>query len=311
LLNTLKLNLKDRHSSLSSAKLENTNSENNKEKKIQNKTTVKSFQKNFQNFINILIVVPEKKYFDKIEKTFLEIQFYFQELAYNNDFFGDFAITLNTGLYSGDGNKQNQLAVNSVLSYLYELDNLDGENIDGETKISKEQAREEQAETSESIFAQENSVSKKISKTNQNQNHTKENDHLKTLSKSRDSCKKFTINLVCATRSGIFLPFLKLDNIYLLEENSTFYIQEQNGLYFDARDMLFLIHSKYCSKLTFISSLPSVRLYNFYQNHDIQKHLEDLQNFTNTNFIISQRNYKNQLFGYKIEEILSGLDNID
>lgn len=243
---------------------------------------------------NILIVVPEKKYFGKIEKILFELEQKFQKFMdrvelvessvnpYKNSCLTPESnnpnLSLNIGFYAGDGNKQNQLAVNSTLSYLDDLDNC-----------------------LENTLLTEAEEPKSDIQSPSNGHNLDDNPKKRSLN----------INIICATRSGIFLPFLNLDEIFLLEENSTFYIQEQNGLYFDTRDLLFFIHSKYRTKLTFISSLPSVRLYSFYQNHNLQELLQDLATFDKTTFVISQRNYKNQIFGYKIEEILSGLDNLD
>jgi len=70
--------------------------------------------------------------------------------------------------------------------------------------------------------------------------------------------------VIFSTRSGVFLPLFNLGNIILVDEANSFYIQDQNSLYFDTRDTVFLLSKATGATLTFLSSLPSVRLYNFY-----------------------------------------------
>ncbi len=72
--------------------------------------------------------------------------------------------------------------------------------------------------------------------------------------------------IILSTRSGLFLPFNKLDEIILVDEANSFHIQDQNQIYFDTRDVIYLMAQSFQSKLTFLSTLPSIRLYNFYQS---------------------------------------------
>lgn len=72
------------------------------------------------------------------------------------------------------------------------------------------------------------------------------------------------LKIIFSTRVGIFLPFQELTSIILVDEANSLYIQDQNSLYFDARDTVFLLSKALKTNLTFLSSLPSVRLYNFY-----------------------------------------------
>ena len=94
-----------------------------------------------------------------------------------------------------------------------------------------------------------------IKKTKKNKLSELEVDQIQTSSNSTQ--------IIWATRSGIFLPFSTLTNIILVDEASSFHIQEQNRVYFDTRDAVFLMHMAYSANLDFVSRLPSSRLYNF------------------------------------------------
>lgn len=105
--------------------------------------------------------------------------------------------------------------------------------------------------------------------------------------------------IIFGTRSSLFLPFNNLNQIIVVDEANSFYIQEQNNLYYDARDLAFLISLTFNAKLSFVSTLPSSRLHSFYS-----KKLLDTNIITNTNNIkkplkiqISQRNIKSDTFG--------------
>ncbi len=73
-------------------------------------------------------------------------------------------------------------------------------------------------------------------------------------------------NLVFGTRQSLFLPWKTIDQIILVDEASSFYIQDQNQLYFDAREASFLFSQNFGANLNLLSTLPSVRLYNFYSD---------------------------------------------
>lgn len=70
-------------------------------------------------------------------------------------------------------------------------------------------------------------------------------------------------HIICSTRAGCFLPFTHLEAIIVTDEANHMYIQEQNGVYYDTRDSSYLLSQVYSSELFFVSSLPSIRLYNF------------------------------------------------
>lgn len=79
------------------------------------------------------------------------------------------------------------------------------------------------------------------------------------------------LKIIFSTRIGIFLPFQKLDEIILIDESNSMHIQDQNSLYFDTRDAVFLMSKSYGANLTFLSTLPSVRLFNFYNKEIMEK----------------------------------------
>ncbi|MEI6728282.1 MAG: hypothetical protein WCK98_01440 [bacterium] len=103
------------------------------------------------------------------------------------------------------------------------------------------------------------------------------------INKSSDSEPKIIFSL----RAGIFLPIQNLTEINLIDESNSLYIQEQNKIYFDTREAVFLISRAFNTNLNFISSLPSGRLYNF-------KNLKTLDSSTITSkplrIQITQRN---------------------
>lgn len=78
---------------------------------------------------------------------------------------------------------------------------------------------------------------------------------------------------VLGTRSALFLPFPQVNSIVLIEESSPFYIQEQNSLYYDAREIAYL--RAYASNigLYYLSSLPSSRLLSQYPKTSINEWL--------------------------------------
>jgi len=83
--------------------------------------------------------------------------------------------------------------------------------------------------------------------------------------------------VIFSTRSGVFLPLFNLGNIILVDEANSFYIQDQNSLYFDTRDTVFLLSKATGANLTFLSSLPSVRLYNFYSETVLSQFMNNQQ----------------------------------
>ncbi len=82
---------------------------------------------------------------------------------------------------------------------------------------------------------------------------------------------KPTVNVIFGTRSSLFLPYTHIDDIILVDEANSMYIQEQNGLYFDARDVTVIMSQVFGAQLNFVSRVPSIRLHNMYQKEDFEK----------------------------------------
>jgi primosomal protein N' len=70
--------------------------------------------------------------------------------------------------------------------------------------------------------------------------------------------------VIFTTRAGIFLPYSQIDQIVLIDESSSFHIQDQNQIYYDTRDCVFFLSQAYKCRLAFVSHTPSVRLSQFY-----------------------------------------------
>ena len=96
--------------------------------------------------------------------------------------------------------------------------------------------------------------------------------NLYTFTSGKDKASKITIkslllpndqkskkNVYFTTRAGLFLPFSDISAIMLIDESNSMHIQEQGGLYFDAREVVFLLASQFESDLYFHSNFPSVR----------------------------------------------------
>jgi primosomal protein N' len=94
---------------------------------------------------------------------------------------------------------------------------------------------------------------------------TKENK--KTVKSLLFASDFFAVKIIFGLKSSIFLPFNLNGNLIadliLVDEANSFYIQEQNSLYYDARDSSFFFSQAFGANLYFVSTLPSVRLYNF------------------------------------------------
>ena len=125
--------------------------------------------------------------------------------------------------------------------------------------------------------------------------------------------KKFRIQIICSTRSGLFLPFSNLANILLIDEGNSMYIQDQNSLYYDTREAIFLISKAFNANISFISPLPSIRLYNMYNKQALEKvMIENRAIAQNAHKIkitrFDKKSSKYDLFGWEIEQILEGIN---
>ncbi len=81
--------------------------------------------------------------------------------------------------------------------------------------------------------------------------------------------------IIFSTRNGIFLPFSNLTDIILVDEANSMYIQDQNSLYYDARDAIFLLSKAFKANLNFVSTLPSIRLYSFYTDKVLEDYVSN------------------------------------
>lgn len=128
-----------------------------------------------------------------------------------------------------------------------------------------------------------------------------------------DTSNQTTIKIIFGTRSSLFLPFTNLQQIIVVDEANTFYIQEQNSLYYDARDLAFLASSTLGAKLDFVSTLPSSRLHNFYSKEFLEVSLytskENTQKPLKLQF--SQRNSKNDHFSLFSDRVELAITNAD
>jgi primosomal protein N' len=93
------------------------------------------------------------------------------------------------------------------------------------------------------------------------------------LDLNEQSKSKSQINIILATRSGLFLPIDTLRDLLVIDESNSMYIQEQNSLYFDARELAFILSEVYGSNLHFISRVPSIRLHSFYPQTILDNYL--------------------------------------
>jgi primosomal protein N' len=91
---------------------------------------------------------------------------------------------------------------------------------------------------------------------------------------------KQQVNIILSSRSGLFLPFDTLHDLLVVDESNSMYIQEQNSLYFDARELAFIISEVFGSNLHFISRVPSIRLHSFYPETILDQYLTNVESLT-------------------------------
>lgn len=131
--------------------------------------------------------------------------------------------------------------------------------------------------------------------------------------KNLTSYKQQKINLFFSTRSGVFLPFSHLNEILLIDEPNSMYVQEQNELYFDTRDIVYLMAKSYKCKLVYVSSLPSLRLFQNYDKEDLLKLLKQESYNQKVDFevVTSQLNPrdKTQIISPFVEKLITGDEN--
>ena len=117
------------------------------------------------------------------------------------------------------------------------------------------------------------------------------------------------VQVIFSTRSGIFIPFCNLGQIILIDEANSVYIQDQNSIYYDTRDAVFLLSSVFGSNLNFISKLPSIRLYNSYSNELLIQNLTKSTSNQKKQLKLKitrfdKKSAKFSLFGWEVEQLL-------
>jgi primosomal protein N' len=115
--------------------------------------------------------------------------------------------------------------------------------------------------------------------------------------------------VVVGTRSAVFLPYSVLPQVIMVDEASPFYIQEQNGLYFDTRDALFYLSEVFAAQLSFVSTLPSVRLHRFYSESILQESVSTTPSSTQKPLKIKlyEQNRQDMFFALFSHEILTDI----
>lgn len=127
-----------------------------------------------------------------------------------------------------------------------------------------------------------------------------------------------TLKIIFTLRSGIFLPFNIFDNVVtdliLVDESNSLYIQEQNSLYFDTRDCSYFFSKAFGTNLYFVSTLPSLRLYNFNPEVVSQKLKQSLEvKPLDLKIYLTQKNKnvdKYDLFSEQVENLLFDDDKL-
>jgi hypothetical protein len=143
---------------------------------------------------------------------------------------------------------------------------------------------------------------------NDDQSSSKNNE-LNQTSQNNNNYIAPKLQIILSTRSGLFLPFTALTDIILVDEGNSMYIQDQNSLYYDTREAIFLISKAFNANISFISPLPSIRLYNMYDKQTLEQEMINNQAVAQkprrikiTRF--DKKSSKYDLFGYEIEQIL-------
>ena len=125
---------------------------------------------------------------------------------------------------------------------------------------------------------------------------------------TQDSTAK--LQIIIGTRATVFLPFSHLTALLMIDEANPFYIQEQNGLYYDTRDAVFYLSQLFSSQLFFVSVLPSVRLHSFYPESDLNVATANLpQNSENAPQLkVYEQNRRDLFFDLFSNEILNDIE---
>jgi primosomal protein N' len=229
-----------------------------------------------KNFFDIVIIFPENKLTDKIWDNFIK-----------NPKWQEFLSKIKTQNWQVENyffnSKINQKSRSTILELL------------GVEKTSKKNKLKDLAK--------------------QVNGETEQDSEKQDIEKKEENINQ-KIRIVWGTRSTLFLPFQNLVQVILIDEANSFHIQEQNGLYFDSREAVFLLHKSANCHLDFVSKLPSVRFQNFYKavsNKTISNFPKNYKEVKNPKIKITtspQKYYNNNLFSYEIEQILKKEDDI-
>ena len=258
-----------------------------------------SFQKLSQNdkksIFDIVVIFPEKKLLDKVYKNLEDLTIwknFLHKLESEN-------WILENYFFSSQINKESRQTILELLGI--------------ESQKTKKSKPGKKLEKKTSLT--------KIPEYSEKNLQTKIEDNFKKDTAQHLTEKlNYKIRLTWGTRSSLFLPFANLSSIILIDEANSFHIQEQNGLYFDTREAVFLVHRACGIDLDFVSILPSVRFQNFYQSknlttqnnsnnikHKINSTFDNSNNQKNCQIKITKFNkkYDNyQLFSNQIEQLL-------
>jgi hypothetical protein len=264
---------------------------------------IKEDQKALKQGINrqLLIVFPEKKYLNKVYKSI------YNEISGSKEL----SEIVEVLYYAGEPTKKPKECVWSMLNFekinsKINLAETKNQNIGIETNVTIteiiENGSSRYAQDDTSILNSKNSFNNKssnnINQTSQNVNTENETPRLQ---------------IILSTRSGLFLPFTTLTDIILVDEGNSMYIQDQNSLYYDTREAIFLISKAFNANISFISPLPSIRLYNMYNKEALEKQIINYANIIQKPRKIKisrfdRKSSKYDLFGYEIEQILEGIE---
>jgi hypothetical protein len=268
---------------------------------------MKEDQKALKQGINrqLLIVFPEKKYLNKVYKTI------FNEILRSKELSEIVEILY----YASEPTKKPKECVWSMLNFgennpgnknFVEAASVSQKNSDG--GLTNGSSRSAQDDT---IDGNDKTIPDRIMNQVRNDNFIKDtNQTSQNVNRANHTPK---LQIILSTRSGLFLPFTTLTDIILVDEGNSMYIQDQNSLYYDTREAIFLISKALNANISFISPLPSIRLYNMYDKQSLEKQMTKYEDIIQkprkikiTRF--DKKSSKYDLFGYEIEQILEGLE---
>ena len=220
---------------------------------------------------NLLQIIPEKKYtlfltqqnldwvvISKVlNKELIDIfkkEYRDQSLRIN--------IVANNFDYSGKSSE-----VQSLISSLIIQNKLRHKEILSDPKeLQKEKKEKESILYNQTTYNPNNSINRR----NDSNSCLNSLDNKNSLSELEKKPKEIIIainfNIYTGARSIMFLPFNNIDCIYLFDEGSNYYIQEQNSLYYDARELIYYFAQIHKASLYLISNHQSTRAFQYQKN---------------------------------------------